>query len=119
MPRAFYKHKLLLDEHLPARTAFPRLNQHFDVKHIAMDLNRAGTPDPIVYELAVSLGRIIVTRNDKDFVPLSGTKTDAGIIAAPPHWQPIQVDTKLTALLMKHGPAYFAGRLRNLTEQDG
>jgi hypothetical protein len=118
MPKRFYKHKLLLDENMDPRQQFPRLNEYFDVKHVAHDLSRGGDSDPAVYELAVSQRRIILTRNVKHFDPLVGTKKDAGCVGIPPHWQPPQIDTKLTALLMKQGPAYFAGQLRSLTTGD-
>jgi predicted nuclease of predicted toxin-antitoxin system len=118
MVKRFYKHKLLFDENMPPRTALPRLNEHFDVKHVAMDLDKGGIDDPVVYDLAVELGRIIVTRNVKHFAPLVSTKPDRGIIAIPPHWQPAQIDTKLTALLRKHGPNYFNGQLVRLGTED-
>ena len=53
MPKPFYKHKTLLDEHLLHRRMYPLLNAHFDVKHIRDDLHLDGLPDPQVYELAV------------------------------------------------------------------
>src|SRR3954466_4473089 len=104
MPKRFYKHKLLLDEHLHDRRAYPTLNEHFDVKHVALDLHDAGLKDPQVYELAVTTGRILVTRNARDFRPLVGTKKDAGVIAIPPHALAEQLDRALAALLMRHGP---------------
>ena len=58
MPKGFYKHKLLLDENMSFRTAFPSLNSKFDVKHIEDDLKQGGLPDPDVYQLAVKLNRI-------------------------------------------------------------
>jgi predicted nuclease of predicted toxin-antitoxin system len=70
MPKRFYKHKTLLDEHLYHRRLYPLLNAHFDVKHIRDDLHLEGLPDPQVYELAVKQGRIILTKNVKDFRPL-------------------------------------------------
>ena len=118
MPKRFYKHKLLLDENIAPRQAFPRLNELFDVKHVTRDLNRGGDSDPVVYELAVSQRRIILTRNVKHFRALVGTKQDAGCIAVPPHWKPAQIDTRLTALLTQHGPAYFARRQRTLDTYD-
>jgi hypothetical protein len=45
MPKPFYKHKLLLDEHLSHRRAYPTLNEHFDVKHIKDDLRHGGMVD--------------------------------------------------------------------------
>jgi predicted nuclease of predicted toxin-antitoxin system len=117
MPKRFPKHKLLLDEHLLHRRYYPVLNEHFDVKHVAMDLKGASLEDPDVYDLAVQTGRILITRNDNDFRPLVGTKQDAGVIAIPPHTPAAQVDTALAALLMRHGPRYFAGQLRNLSRE--
>src|SRR5438128_524430 len=70
MPKRFYKHKTLLDEQVSPRQYFPRLNERFDVKHIKHDLNLGSLPDPDLYQLAVSQGRIILTKNVKDFRPL-------------------------------------------------
>jgi len=61
MPRGFHKHRLLLDENMPHRTQFPRLNERFDVKHIRDVFNLTGLPDPQVYELARKHERILVT----------------------------------------------------------
>ena len=64
--------------------------------------------DPALYELAVSQGRIILTSNVKDFRPL--LRDDApGIIGIPHAWSAHLVDSKLTALLTRHNPAYFRG----------
>lgn len=117
MAKRFYKHKTLLDEHLLHRRLYPLLNEHFDVKHIKDDLHLDGLPDPQVYELAVKQGRIILTTNVKDFRPL--LRDDCpGIIGIPEAWLPVRIDTKLTAILMKHGPAYFRGRYRSLAAED-
>lgn len=105
MPKGFYKHKILFDENMSPRTDFPRLNHNFNVKHIDHDLNKGGATDPEVYKLAVLQNRILLTLNIKHFIPLAGTKPDAGIIGVPPHWTPTQLDSKLTAFLMKHTPA--------------
>ena len=70
MPKPFYKHKLLLDEHLPPRPLLARLNAHFDVKHIKHDLHHGGMADSLIGELAVAAERIILTSNVKDFRPL-------------------------------------------------
>jgi hypothetical protein len=116
MPKRFYKHKTLLDEHLYHRRVYPLLNAHFDVKHIRDDLPLDGLPDPQVYELAVKQGRIILTTNVTDFRPL--LRDDCpGIIGIPDAWLPNRIDTKLTALLMKHGANYFRGRYRSLAAE--
>jgi predicted nuclease of predicted toxin-antitoxin system len=117
MTQRFYKHKTLLDEQVSPRQYFPRLNEHFDVKHIKHDLNLAGLPDPEVYALALSQGRIILTKNVKDFRPLLRGDSP-GIIGIPEAWSLSRVDTKLTALLMKHGPNYFRGRYHSLAVED-
>ena len=117
MPKPFYKHKTLLDEHLPPRQVLSRLNHHFDVKHIKHDLNLASLPDPEIYELALSQGRMILTINDKDFRPLLG-EDSPGIIGIPEAWSENRIDSKLTALLMRHGSNYFRGRYRSLAAED-
>lgn len=67
MTRPFHKHKVLLDENMPERQAFPRLNERFDVKHIRDDLNGGGLSDQEVYNLAKKLKRLLITYNVKDF----------------------------------------------------
>ena len=117
MPKPFYKHRTLLDEQLLHRRMYPLLNAHFDVKHIRDDLQLAGLPDPQVYELAVKQGRILLTTNVKHFRPL--LREDCpGIIGIPGAWLPDRIDTKLTALLMRHGPNYFRGRYRSLAAEE-
>lgn len=111
MPKAFYKHKLLFDENMPPRTRYPRLNKHFDVKHIKLDFNKAGVSDLEVYKVACAQSRIIITINRSDFEPLAGTEEDLGIIAIPDGQAAIRTDTKLTALLMKHRQKYFKGKV--------
>lgn len=111
MPKPFHKHKLLFDENMPPRTGYPRLNEHFNVKHISHDYNKSGTPDEEVYKTACEQGRIIITINRDDFIKLVGTKDDCGVIAIPDGPAAARTDTKLTALLMRHGPNYFRGRL--------
>lgn len=117
MSKPFYKHKTLLDEHLPPRQVLARLNAHFDVKHIKHDLNLAGLPDPAIYELALKQSRIILTINIKDFRPLLEDDSP-GVISIPENWSANRIDTKLTALLMKHGPNYFRGRYLPLATAD-
>jgi|SRR5437763_1983480 Domain of unknown function (DUF5615) len=116
MAKRFYKHKALLDEHLYHRRVYPLLNARFDVKHIREDLHLDGLPDPQVYELAVKQGRIILTTNVKDFRLLL-REDSLGVIGIPDAWLPDRVDTKLTALLMHHGPNYFRGRYRSLATE--
>jgi len=43
MSPKFRKYKLLLDENMPPRSDFERLNHLFDVKHTAIDLKKAAS----------------------------------------------------------------------------
>ena len=119
MPKRFYKHKLLLDENMPSRPALPRLNQHFDVKHIRNDIHHGQIDDPDVYQLAATQGRIVVTFNGTDFRPLVGRLDgyEPGVIDIPAGWSAARIDTKLTALLMRHGSTYFASQYRTLATE--
>jgi len=51
------------------------------------------------------------------FSSTSRDKDDAGGIAVPPHWTLAQIDGHLAALLMRHGPNYFAGKYRTLAAE--
>jgi hypothetical protein len=118
MPKRFYKHKLPLDEHLPPRQRLAHLNERFDVKHIKHDLHAGGMDDAPIHELALAQQRIILTSNVRDFRPLL-REHSPGVISIPETWSAERLDSKLTALLTKHGPAYFTGRVRPLAgEQD-
>ena len=111
MPKPFYKHKLLFDENMPPRTQYPRLNKHFDVKHVSHDYKKGGISDAQVYQIACRQRRLIITINRDDFEKLAGTKDDLGVIAIADGPAAARTDTKLTALLMQHGPNYFRGRV--------
>jgi hypothetical protein len=115
MPRKFYKFKLLLDENMPPRQRFPRLNSRFDVKHIRDDLHQLGLKDPPVYALAGKLNRLIITFNGDDFINMVNQSTETGVINVSANLRYDQIDTKLTALLTKSSPHAFYGRFTNLT----
>jgi hypothetical protein len=40
------------------------------------------------------------------------------VIGIPETWSSVLLDTKLTALLMRHGPNYFRGRFHHLAVPD-
>ncbi len=48
--------KLLLDEGLPPRQSFPKLNAIANLVHIKHDLKRPGAPDRELYALATNDG---------------------------------------------------------------
>jgi predicted nuclease of predicted toxin-antitoxin system len=115
MPRKFYKFKLLLDENMPSRQRFPRLNSRFDIKHIHDDINQAGLKDPPVYALARKLNRLIITFNGDDFINMVAQSSETGVINLSTNLRYDQIDTKLTSLLTKSSPNALYGRLINLT----
>jgi hypothetical protein len=84
---------------------------------IRQPLHLAGLPDPAIDELARKQGRIILTINVKDFRPLL-REDSPGIIGIPENWSADRIDSKLTALLMRHGPNYFRGSYRALAVED-
>ena len=115
MPRKFYKFKLLLDENMPPRQRFPRLNSRFDVKHIRDDLHQIGLRDPVVYAFAREHNRLIITFNGDDFEKMADQSTQTGIINVSANLRYEQIDTKLTALLMKSSPKALYGAFTDLT----
>src|SRR5262249_24550245 len=115
MPKKFHKHKLLLDENMPGRRTFPRLNMLFDVKHIRDDFKGAGTPDQQVYEIAKQSKRLIVTNNVKHFKILADKSQDTGVIGVSPNLRPDQIDSKLTALLRKSSEKALFGKYTALS----
>lgn len=115
MPRKFYKFKLLLDENMPPRQRFPRLNSRFDVKHIRDDLNQTGIKDPPVFSFARTLNRLIITFNGDDFKKMVDKSNETGVINVSANMHYDQIDTKLTALLMKSSPNALYGKFTNLT----
>jgi Domain of unknown function (DUF5615) len=88
------------------------------VKHVSHDYRQDGISDEQVYQLAYEQKRIIITINRDDFEKLAGSKDDCGIIAIADGPAAARTDTKLTALLMRHGPKYFQRRLVPLGAED-
>ncbi|MFJ6384961.1 DUF5615 family PIN-like protein [Kitasatospora sp. NPDC092039] len=110
MPKTFHKHKILLDENMPPRGAFPKLNERFDVKHVSVDLHQGGIADSSVYQLALKHHRIIVSQNWRDFLKLVGSSLDEGVIAVTGNnW--VRMDAQLTSMLTRHGASFFRGKV--------
>src|SRR5947209_18835590 len=113
----FYTHNLLLDENFAPRLKFPRLNGLFDVKHLRDDLHKGGISDAQVYDLAVTLNRLIVTYNAKDFKALAPRSQETGIIGISPNLSSRHIDKKLTALLVKSNEKVLQGTYTALTSE--
>ena len=63
--------RLLLDAHLSSRRIGEPLRERgHDVRAIAAEAELEGLVDEAVLELATADGRILVTRNSRDFVPI-------------------------------------------------
>lgn len=114
MPKKLYKFKLLLDENMPPRQRFPRLNSRYDIKHVRDDLHKSGLLDPAVFALASKLQRIIITFNGDDFRGMVSS-TETGVINISPNLRYEQIDTKLTSLLTKSNANAIYGKFTNLT----
>jgi predicted nuclease of predicted toxin-antitoxin system len=115
MPKRFYKWKLLFDENMAERQLFPRLNSRFDVKHIRDDFHLTGIKDPDVYELARKNNRLVVTFNGDDFRRLVTQSSETGVIDLSTNLRTDQIDTKLTALLIRSSKNTLLGHLTVLT----
>lgn len=115
MSHRFYKYKLLLDEGIPPRVNFPRLNSRYDIKHIAVDLHKSGLRDIEVYRLAVSQKRVIVTFNDKDFKEYVLMSEETGVIGVSTNLSTEQMDKKLISLLVRSKKSGVLGRFNYLS----
>lgn len=78
--------RLLLDANLSPRRVAARLRETGnDVLALAEDAAYEGLSDPQVLELAASEGRVLITRNSRDFAPLArewaeAQRSHAGLI---------------------------------------
>jgi hypothetical protein len=102
------KCKLLLDENLPPRTKFIRLNNRFCVQHIVHDLRKSGISDKELFKIAEKLGSIIITLNERHFNKNIFIKS--GLIGLSPYLSTEDIDKKVTSILTKHKTCYLTGK---------
>lgn len=69
---------LLLDEHVNMGAYQQLLARGMDVAHV-LDAGLAGAPDPEVLQWAIAEGRVVVTRNYRDFAPLVQNLAASGV----------------------------------------
>lgn len=69
---------LLLDEHVNVGAYQQLLARGVDVAHV-LDAGLAGAPDPEVLQWAIGEGRVVVTRNYRDFAPLVQNLAVSGV----------------------------------------
>jgi hypothetical protein len=101
---------LLLDEMLPPSLAVALNDAGCDTTAISADPELRGAPDGEVLELAASQGRILVTDNIRDFVPLSNAwaaqgRTHPGMLLLSSKTFPMtstRTGTIAAALLRRH-----------------
>ena len=117
MKKRFYKHKILLDENVHYKTYFPVLNSFFDVKHITEDYHKVGLSDLQIYKYALSLKRIIVTFNIKDFHELALTSKKIGVVGISSNMPVEVIDKKLTAFFKKASKNSLLGKLTSVTKE--
>ncbi len=119
MPRKLYKFKLLLDENLPPRTSFPRLNGRYIVKHVIHDFHKKSSTKTIldseVMAIGIKMKSIVVTINKKDFLNFVLTK-DSGVVGISPNMSSEQIDTRLSAFLTKSSKNQIYGHINFITQ---
>jgi hypothetical protein len=76
---------LLLDEMFSDAIAARLRAKNYDVRSVVADQNLAGRPDDQILAFAASTGRVLVTANIKDFLPLDSDyratgRSHAGLI---------------------------------------
>lgn len=81
--------RILLDEHLSGPVIGKALaDEGHDVRDVGSDALLAGAADDVLFEVAATEERVVVTANIRDFVPLasryiSGGQDHAGLILIP------------------------------------
>lgn len=119
MPHKLYKFKLLLDENLPPRTSFPRLNSRYIVKHVIHDFHIKLPTKTILDSEIMSFGietkSIVITINKKDFLHFILTK-NSGVIGISPNMSNEQIDTRLCAFLTKSTKNQIYGHINFITQ---
>ncbi len=96
------KPKLLLDECLPLRSAFPQLNAYFTVRHVS-DIRalRGGVSDDDVYKYACAHSLIVVTINKRHFKDLPEHSKGMSVIGVSENSSWEKLDKKLLSYIKK------------------
>jgi len=92
--RTHTRHKLLLDEGLPRKEAYPKANNLHNLKHIVHDIDKGGAKDKDVYVIANKEKRLVVVFNTKDFRPLISPES-VSVISLSTNLTDKQVDLKI------------------------
>ena len=115
--RTHTRHKLLLDEGLPRKEAYPQANNFHNLKHIVHDIGRGGAKDKDVYVIANKEKRLVVVFNTKDFRPLISPES-VSVVSLSTNLTDKQVDLKLCKMLRSLKPSETKGHLITITNNN-
>lgn len=110
------RYKLLLDEGLPPKESFPKLNNLHNLKHINHDLKQGGAKDPAIYKLAEENGYLVVVLNTKDFKPML-EKEKPTIISLSSGITNKKIDQKICGILKKLKPGQKTGHIISVSNE--
>lgn len=108
--------RLLLDEGLPPKEAFPNTNNLHNVAHIVHDIKATSSPDRIVYSIAQKQSRLPAVFNIKDFKPMIRAKTPSVIVLSA-NLTNQTADVKICKVLRKLKPSELKGHLVQISYQ--
>jgi len=115
--RTHTRHKLLLDEGLPRKEAYPKANNLHNLKHIVHDIDKGGAKDKDVYVIANKEKRLVVVFNTKDFRPLISPES-VSVISLSTNLTDKQVDLKICKVLRSLKPSETKGHLITITNNN-
>ncbi|KKW09754.1 MAG: hypothetical protein UY49_C0039G0010 [Microgenomates group bacterium GW2011_GWC1_49_7] len=110
------KCKLLLDENLPPRKKFVRLNTRFNVRHIVHDYHKSGILDSELFKIAEREQRVILTRNEKDFI--GNARKKSGLIGISPKLSTEDIDKCINSNLTTHKRCFVIGKFIRVKKKD-
>ena len=110
------RHTLLLDEGVPPKERFPKLNNLHVVKHINHDFKKGGSKDQNIYKLADKNHFLVVVYNTKDFKPLI-TPNKPSVISLSTNLTNEQIDKKICKALKALKPSQVRGHLISITNE--
>ena len=115
--RTHTRHKLLLDEGLPRKEAYPKANNLHNLKHIVHDIDKGGAKDKDVYVIANKEKRLVVVFNTKDFRPWISPES-VSVISLSTNLTDKQVDLKICKVLRSLKPSETKGHLITITNNN-
>ena len=111
------RHILLLDEGVPPKERFPKLNNLHVVKHINHDFKKGGSKDQNIYQLADKNHFLVVVYNTKDFKPLI-TPNKPSVISLSTNLTNEQIDREVCKMLKTLKPSQTKGHIITITNEN-